>query len=165
MLARSLDTHSTLGQAKDRQWITNAMSFLRAYALVQETLEPSSIMALPPLPETQFISDELKASFLTDLLGGIKTASEDLEERQYPSLAGRTVAFSTDAPSSHIPPGSSTSDDSNSRRWCYHRGSRRFPSPRDSPKSSPLCQWCDQIFSSTNSFFSRSRWLKSQLHF
>ena len=95
MLARSLDSHRQLGKPKDKEWINNALTFLKAWAVVGGSGGPQAL-ALPLGVEVASADD--RKAYMEGLVQDIIEVAKSLSERKqvfYRQLSRNTLSFSS----------------------------------------------------------------------
>ena len=79
MLAHSLDSHRQLGKLKDKEWLNNALTFLKAWAIVGESGGPQAL-ALPLCAEGSSVED--RTAYMEGLVKDIIETASSLSERE-----------------------------------------------------------------------------------
>jgi len=79
MLARSLDSHRQLGKLKDKEWLSSALAFLKAWVVVDGSGGPQAL-ALPLGAEVASAGD--RKAYMEDLVKDIMKNANSLIERE-----------------------------------------------------------------------------------
>ncbi len=79
MLAHSLDSHRQLGKLKDKEWLNNALTFLKAWGIVGGSGGPQALAL--PLGADGSSADDRKA-YMEGLVKDIIETARSLSERK-----------------------------------------------------------------------------------